>query len=76
MIGELLPAGVESEAVHHDLPRGRLEPECAIAGAVDSRRREFETVRQCARAALRRLGIAYWPIVHGSPGWPTGWWGA
>jgi 4'-phosphopantetheinyl transferase EntD len=77
VIGELLPAGVESEAVHHDLPRGRLEPEeeCAIAGAVESRRREFETVRQCARAALRRLGIAYGPIVpgaHGSPGWPDG----
>lgn len=77
MIAELLPAAVASEVAYRDLPQVHLEPEeeAAITGAVASRRREFGTVRQCARTALRRLGVPYRPLVpsaHGSPSWPDG----
>lgn len=47
----------------------------AIERAVDKRRREFTTVRACARDALDALGIAPTPIIsgpHGAPGWPAG----
>jgi 4'-phosphopantetheinyl transferase EntD len=46
-----------------------------IARAVDKRRREFTTVRHCARTALERLGVAPGPILpgeRGAPGWPEG----
>ena len=51
------------------------EEEAAVARAVDKRRREFTTVRACAREAMARLGIAPAPIVpgpHGAPTWPAG----
>lgn len=43
----------------------------AVAGAVEKRRREFGTVRLCARRALARLGVAPRPLApSGSgPGW-------
>jgi 4'-phosphopantetheinyl transferase EntD len=47
----------------------------AVAGAVQERRREFATVRYCAREALRRLGVPAIPIlpdVDGAPRWPVG----
>ena len=46
-----------------------------VATAVDKRRLEFSRGRQCARAALRRLGVADGPLLTGSqrePLWPTG----
>jgi 4'-phosphopantetheinyl transferase EntD len=47
----------------------------AVAGAVAERRREFGTVRNCAREALRQLGVPAVPIlpdVDGAPRWPVG----
>ncbi|AUY52829.1 4'-phosphopantetheinyl transferase superfamily protein [Streptomyces sp. CB01881] len=77
MIGELLPGSVVAEVAYDDPPQARLEPaeEAAIARAVGSRRREFTTVRHCARLALGRLGVPYLPLVpglRGAPGWPDG----
>src|SRR4051812_5200900 len=51
------------------------EEQAAVARAVDKRRREFTTVRACAREAMARLGVAPAPIVpgpHGAPAWPAG----
>ncbi|MCG6495474.1 4'-phosphopantetheinyl transferase superfamily protein [Kitasatospora sp. A2-31] len=77
MIGELLPAAVMVEVAYDDPPEARLEPaeEPAVARAVDGRRREYTTVRHCARLALARLGVPYRPLVpglRGAPGWPDG----
>lgn len=46
-----------------------------VARAVDKRRREFATVRQCARTALAELGVPPVPILpgaKGAPRWPDG----
>jgi 4'-phosphopantetheinyl transferase EntD len=46
-----------------------------VANAVDKRRREFVTARNCAHEALRALGIAPGPILageRGMPRWPPG----
>ena len=46
-----------------------------VAGAVVERRREFGTVRWCARRALRRLGVPTVPILPDAdrvPRWPAG----
>ncbi|HYP97884.1 MAG TPA: 4'-phosphopantetheinyl transferase superfamily protein [Polyangiaceae bacterium] len=46
-----------------------------VASAVPKRRNEFLQGRQCARAALRRLGLPTGPILVGSkrePLWPEG----
>ncbi|MBX7555511.1 4'-phosphopantetheinyl transferase superfamily protein [Streptomyces sp. tea 10] len=51
------------------------EEEQYVANAVDKRRREFATVRACARSALRDLGYAAVPILpgmRGAPCWPAG----
>ncbi|MBZ6475557.1 4'-phosphopantetheinyl transferase family protein [Streptomyces griseocarneus] len=78
MIGALLPAAVESVESFHDpvdLPALFPEEEALLAKAVDKRRREFTTVRACARTALGRLGHAPSPILpgqRGAPRWPTG----
>ncbi len=51
------------------------EEEACIAKAVQKRRREFTTVRDCARRALGQLGLAPAPIlpgVRGAPVWPDG----
>ncbi|MER7752013.1 4'-phosphopantetheinyl transferase superfamily protein [Kitasatospora sp. NPDC097643] len=77
MIGDLLPDVVVTEVAYDDPPEARLEPaeEAAVARAVDKRRREFTTVRHCARAALTRLGVPYRPLLpglRGAPGWPDG----
>jgi len=58
-------------------PSSPLFPEEAqlVASAVEKRRLEFSRGRQCARAALRRLGVAEAPLLSGSqrePLWPTG----
>ncbi|MFJ8436054.1 4'-phosphopantetheinyl transferase [Kitasatospora sp. NPDC094019] len=77
MISALLPASVVVETAYSDPPQARLEPEeeAAVARAVESRRREFTTVRHCARLALGRLGVPYRPLVpglRGAPSWPEG----
>ncbi|MET8700459.1 4'-phosphopantetheinyl transferase superfamily protein [Kitasatospora sp. NPDC004723] len=77
MISELLPEAVVVETAYSDPPEARLEPEeqAAVARAVESRRREFTTVRHCARLALTRLGVPYRPLLpglRGAPGWPDG----
>lgn len=46
-----------------------------ISRAVDKRRREFITVRMCARRALATLGMGPQPILpdeNGAPSWPLG----
>ena len=46
-----------------------------IASAVEKRRLEFARGRNCARAALRRLGVRDAPLLSGSqrePLWPAG----
>ncbi|KJS57336.1 4'-phosphopantetheinyl transferase [Streptomyces rubellomurinus] len=77
MIGDLLPDVVATEVAYDDPPEARLEPaeEAVVARAVDKRRREFTTVRHCARAALTRIGVPYQPLVpglRGTPSWPDG----
>ncbi|MQS37792.1 4'-phosphopantetheinyl transferase, partial [Streptomyces katsurahamanus] len=51
------------------------EEEAALARAVERRRREFTTVRGCARRALAGLGLSAAPLVpgvRGAPVWPDG----
>ncbi|MDJ1137466.1 4'-phosphopantetheinyl transferase family protein [Streptomyces iconiensis] len=77
MMRKLLPGWVTVAEVHGDPPEARLlpeeEPTVALAGT--SRRREYTTVRHCARTALRELGVPYEPLVpgeRGAPRWPEG----
>lgn len=77
MIGALLPAKAVTEESFGDLPDAPLFPQEAavIARAVESRRREFATVRACARRALAGLGVPPGPILpdrRGAPAWPPG----
>lgn len=77
MIAEILPVAAATVEFTHDPAEARLFPEeeAAVARAVDKRRREFTTVRHCARLAMARLGFAPAPILpgeRGAPGWPPG----
>ncbi|GAB3967057.1 4'-phosphopantetheinyl transferase superfamily protein [Actinoallomurus acanthiterrae] len=77
MIEELLPPEAASEETYGDAPETTLFPEeeALLARAVDKRRREFTTVRACARTALARLDVAPAPILPGegrAPIWPAG----
>ncbi|MEV0407255.1 4'-phosphopantetheinyl transferase superfamily protein [Actinoallomurus sp. NPDC050550] len=77
MIEELLPPEAAAEETYGDAPATTLFPEeeALLARAVDKRRREFTTVRACARAALARLDVAPAPILPGesrAPIWPAG----
>ena len=77
MLELILPAGVESQECFGEPPGGVLFPEeeQIIAHAVPARRREYATVRSCARACLARLGYPQVPIlpgVGGAPIWPVG----
>ncbi|MEV7522623.1 4'-phosphopantetheinyl transferase superfamily protein [Streptomyces sp. NPDC091371] len=73
-----LPGPVVGVDVFGDAPEGVLLPaeEAVVAGAAAGRRREFATVRHCARRALRELGgsgsAALLPDADGVPGWPDG----
>lgn len=79
MIAQLLPAGVASAEAFADAdaPESTLYPAEAavVARAVEKRRREFTTVRHCARQAMRRLGVPPAPLLpgqRGAPQWPAG----
>lgn len=80
MSDHLVPDGVEfceaygdtgPEAVASLFPSERA----LMRGVSEERRREFATVRECARRALARLDIAPEPLVpdvSGAPRWPRG----
>jgi len=73
----ILPADVESEECSGEADTAWLFPEeeKIMAHAVESRRREYAAVRNCAHACLRRLGYVPAPIlpgVGGAPTWPAG----
>ncbi|MEU8583959.1 4'-phosphopantetheinyl transferase family protein [Streptomyces sp. L500] len=78
MIGTLLPLPIETAeafADPADAPALFPEEEALVAKAVEKRRREFTTVRNCARTALGRLGfgpVAIVPGQRGAPQWPSG----
>jgi 4'-phosphopantetheinyl transferase EntD len=77
VIEELLPGSVQAVEAFQDPPELALLPAEAalVAQAVDKRRREFGTVRVCARAALAALGVTAGPILpgeRGAPSWPDG----
>ncbi|GAA4896819.1 4'-phosphopantetheinyl transferase [Streptomyces coeruleoprunus] len=77
MIGKLLPPPVSVAEAFQDppgLPLFGAEPD-EISRAVPKRRREFTTVRWCARQALAGLGHGPVPILRGergAPVWPDG----
>ncbi|GGM44251.1 4'-phosphopantetheinyl transferase [Micromonospora sonchi] len=77
MIERILPPAVVVVESFNDPDGATLFPEeeACIAKAVQKRRREFTTVRDCARRALGQLGLAPAPIlpgVRGAPVWPDG----
>ncbi|MER7762997.1 4'-phosphopantetheinyl transferase superfamily protein [Streptomyces sp. NPDC097619] len=77
MIETLLPPAVAAADAFHDPADAPLHPAEAavVARSVPARRREFTTVRLCARKALERLGLPYEPLLpdrRGAPGWPAG----
>ncbi|WP_330460797.1 4'-phosphopantetheinyl transferase superfamily protein [Streptomyces sp. NBC_00820] len=83
MIEELLPVSVTAVEAFGD-PAGdpeaqesALYPEekLLVARAVDKRRREFTSVRVCARRAMEKLGVPPQPVLtgeRGAPRWPDG----
>jgi 4'-phosphopantetheinyl transferase EntD len=77
MIERILPPATQAVETFGDRFEADLFPEeqAVMARAVNKRRREFATVRTCAREALERLGVAASPIVpgvRGMPEWPPG----
>ncbi|MFJ9109269.1 4'-phosphopantetheinyl transferase [Streptomyces sp. NPDC102283] len=78
MIAELMPAAVaaaQSFGEPDATPPVFAQEAALIERALLSRRREFSTVRACAREAMSRLGFPPAPILHGAQGeplWPGG----
>lgn len=77
MIEELLPEAVVCVESRGDVLDVALsaEEEALVARAVDKRRREFTTVRACARTAFEHLGVEPAPVPTGDKGepvWPAG----
>ncbi|MFI9642504.1 4'-phosphopantetheinyl transferase [Micromonospora sp. NPDC051925] len=77
LIGRILPPQVCHAEAYHDVPESTLFPEeqALLLRAGPKRRREFTTVRACARQALAQLGVAPAPILPGpgrAPAWPAG----
>ena len=72
MIEKLLPSGVAVAESFGEMPD--VAPLAAEAGliarAVEKRRKEFVTTRNCAREALGQLGIEPVPIMRGDKGEP------
>jgi 4'-phosphopantetheinyl transferase EntD len=76
LIATLVPAS-ESAELFSDAPESTMfsDEAAAVAGAKAERRREFGTVRWCARKALRQLGVPAVPILPDgdrAPRWPFG----
>jgi 4'-phosphopantetheinyl transferase EntD len=76
MIETLVPASASAE-MFSDAPESTMfsVEAAAVAGAVAERRREFGTVRYCAREALRQIDVPAVPIlpdVDRAPRWPVG----
>lgn len=77
MIERILPAKAAAVEAFDDPPEAVLLPSeaAAVEKAVENRRREFTTVRHCARLAMAKLGVPYVPLVpgeRGAPSWPAG----
>jgi 4'-phosphopantetheinyl transferase EntD len=77
VLDEILPPCVVAAEAFDDALEGTPFPEeeVLVSRAVDQRRREFTTVRACARLALAQLDIPPVPIVpnsRGDPAWPQG----
>ncbi|MGH3835626.1 MAG: 4'-phosphopantetheinyl transferase family protein [Pseudonocardiaceae bacterium] len=77
MIEKILPSAVACAEAFDDPPDAVLHPqeEAVISRAVEKRRREFRTVRHCARRALRELGLPPAAVLsgeHREPLWPPG----
>lgn len=77
MIAGILPAGVVAVEAFDDEVDAPLFPaeEAMVRNAVDKRRREFATVRRCAREAMAVLGRPAVPVLtgeRGAPMWPDG----
>jgi 4'-phosphopantetheinyl transferase EntD len=77
VIEKILPGAVACAEAFDDPPDAVLYPqeEAVISRAVEKRRREFRTVRHCARQAMRELGLppaAVLPGEHREPLWPPG----
>lgn len=75
MMEQLLPTAVRTGEAFSDRTGIVLFPEeeSVIERAVEKRRREFTTVRACAREALEAMGLPPVPIlpgVRGAPNWP------
>src|SRR5918992_4539589 len=76
LIATLVPASASAE-VFSDVPESTMfsDEAAAVAGAGAERRREFGTVRWCARKALRQLGVpavSILPDEDRAPRWPVG----
>ena len=76
LIATMVPASASAE-MFSDVPESTMfsDEAAAVAGAGAERRREFGTVRWCARTALRQLGVPAVPILPGgdrAPRWPVG----
>jgi 4'-phosphopantetheinyl transferase EntD len=77
VIDALLPPAAECAEDFGAPGKPELFPaeEAVVARAVEKRRREFSSVRCCARAALGRIGMPPVPILpgeRGAPRWPAG----
>jgi 4'-phosphopantetheinyl transferase EntD len=77
VIEKILPPAVAAAEAFDDRPGVALFPaeEALLARAVDKRRLEFATGRDCARRALAALGVGAAPILQGergAPRWPPG----
>ena len=77
MIEKILPDAVASCEAFDDPPDATLLPEeeAVISRAVEKRRREFRTVRHCARRALSELRLPPAAVLPGErrePAWPPG----
>jgi 4'-phosphopantetheinyl transferase EntD len=77
VIEAILPRQASVAEAREDDPALELHPEEEelVARAVERRRREFTTGRDCARRALAGLGLPSAPILSGSrgePRWPPG----
>ncbi|BAW92304.1 4'-phosphopantetheinyl transferase family protein [Actinomyces sp. Chiba101] len=72
LLPELVPGSVSVAETREELDEVLHREETALAERmVDRRRREFATVRGCARRALLGLGHRRPPMVPGSAGEPT-----